>query len=481
MIKIVNVTLNGIKNIKQGSVHFFNDSKYLKNKWEEEEGGHIIGVYGQNGSGKTALIDSFHFLYFLFSPLQNKNVIPNPLISLPSVHTTHSKISIIFYYEKNDIRAEIHYSVTFSRTNDKNSLPISLDKEQLLIKRLSPTKSLPSFDVNLDKVDMNSLLSKDSEFSVGNYIGDIRGKNSEKVFSEVLLLSNEINKAHNTLRSFLISDFFLNYLKKKEDNLSSIYATIIEKLLIQFRNNLFLYTPNDEAISNLVIGEALGHVKTEDEQFFSGSFPISFMGPQVISKKQYQIYTSLVEQINVVLPAFVPDFHVSLLKLDERLLFDGQKGMTVQLVSDVNGKQIPIAAESNGIKKILSICSALLSVFNKEDTWLVVDELDSGVFEYLLGQILEILSGYMKGQMIFTAHNLHPLEVLDKKDIFVTTTNEENRYVQLINIKPSNNKRDYYLRALLVGGQKEELYKETEASRIRLALKRGGKLIEKES
>ena len=72
----------------------------------------------------------------------------------------------------------------------------------------------------------------------------------------------------------------------------------------------------------------------------------------------------------------------------------------------------------------------------------LVDELDSGIFEYLLGEILEILEQRGKGQLIFTSHNLRLLEVLDKNNLVFTTTNENNRYIKLKNVKTNNNLRD---------------------------------------
>jgi hypothetical protein len=107
----------------------------------------------------------------------------------------------------------------------------------------------------------------------------------------------------------------------------------------------------------------------------------------------------------------------------------------------------------------------------------VVDEFDSGVFENLLGQILSVLDNSAKGQILFTSHNLRPLEVLNYKRIYFTTVNSENRYVKLHNVKTTNNVRDFYYRSLKVGGQSEELSDETEASKISASLYKGGELF----
>ena len=47
----------------------------------------------------------------------------------------------------------------------------------------------------------------------------------------------------------------------------------------------------------------------------------------------------------------------------------------------------------------------------------MVDELDSGIYEYLLGECLEVMQDKAKGQLIFTSHNLRPLEILENDSL----------------------------------------------------------------
>lgn len=82
-----------------------------------------------------------------------------------------------------------------------------------------------------------------------------------------------------------------------------------------------------------------------------------------------------------------------------------------------------------------------------------------------------------KGQMLFTSHNLRPLEMLDKANLVFSTTNPENRYIHMQYVKQNNNLRDMYLRSILLGGQKEELYEETDTNQIARAFRRAGKAV----
>ena len=143
-------------------------------------------------------------------------------------------------------------------------------------------------------------------------------------------------------------------------------------------------------------------------------------------------------------------------------------------------KPIPIRMESDGIIKIISILNALIQAFSNSSICLVIDELDAGIFEYLLGELLDIFSKSAKGQLIFTSHNLRALEMLDKESIMFSTVNPDNRYIHMKNVKDSNNLRSMYIRSITLGGQEELIYEETDSLKISRAFRKAGKLLNEE-
>ena len=82
------------------------------------------------------------------------------------------------------------------------------------------------------------------------------------------------------------------------------------------------------------------------------------------------------------------------------------------------------------------------------------------------------MSKSAKGQLIFTSYNLRALEKLKKELVVFTTTNENNRYISLSNAKVSGNLRDFYYRCIMLGGQKEELYDQTNKYEISYAFRK---------
>ena len=136
--------------------------------------------------------------------------------------------------------------------------------------------------------------------------------------------------------------------------------------------------------------------------------------------------------MNIVLEQIIPGLSIKIYELDTELSKDSKPGKRLQLMSERNGKKIPLKYESEGIKKIVSILQLLIVVYNSDSITLAVDELDAGIFEYLLGELLKVISEKGKGQLIFTSHNLRPLETIDKGFIAFTTVNPENRYSHMV-------------------------------------------------
>lgn len=169
----------------------------------------------------------------------------------------------------------------------------------------------------------------------------------------------------------------------------------------------------------------------------------------------------------MVLSQIIPGMELILQSMGEELLEDSSVGVRVQLIRVKGTEQLPLKYESEGIKKIISILHLMIAAYNNPSITLAVDELDSGIYEYLLGELLRIMQNSGRGQLVFTSHNLYPLETLHTSSIVFTTTAPENRYTRLSYIKSSNNLRLRYLREIMLGSDGDaELYQETDNAEI---------------
>ena len=196
----------------------------------------------------------------------------------------------------------------------------------------------------------------------------------------------------------------------------------------------------------------------------------------VIPKESVEIVKKVIYDMNIVLNQIVPGLTISLKNLGVQILENGKTGNKIQLMSQKNSREIPLKYESEGIKKIISILQLFIVIYNQSSITVVIDELDTGIFEYLLGEILRVISEKGKGQLIFTSHNLRPLETLDRGFIAFTTTNPLKRYIRLSSVKENNNLRDFYFRDIVLGEQQEEIYKLTNNAEIAMAFREAGEI-----
>lgn len=186
----------------------------------------------------------------------------------------------------------------------------------------------------------------------------------------------------------------------------------------------------------------------------------------VVSAEVFQAVQTTVATINRVLCQLVPGLSIEVRQLHDETMDSGAAGKRIEVLSHRGEVVVPFRTESEGIKKIVSMLGWLIDVYNDDSSCLVVDEIDSGVFEFLLGELLEVVSQRGRGQLIFTAHNLRALECLPSGCLVFTTVNPQNRYIRFRGSGASNNLRNQYLRAINLGGQKELVYQPTSSADI---------------
>lgn len=207
-----------------------------------------------------------------------------------------------------------------------------------------------------------------------------------------------------------------------------------------------------------------------------GNFLLPLNKPVSIPEEATGLVKNIIDNMNIVLQQLVPGLTIGVVDLGPAVSKEGKIGRLIQLMSLKNEKAIPFQYESEGIKKIVSILQLLIVVYNNSSITVAIDEFDSGIFEYLLGELLNIISEKGKGQLIFTSHNLRPLETIDKGFIAFTTTNPDNRYIRMTNVKVNNNLRDFYYRDIVLGEQSEPVYSPTNNYEIALAFREAGEI-----
>lgn len=93
------------------------------------------------------------------------------------------------------------------------------------------------------------------------------------------------------------------------------------------------------------------------------------------------------------------------------------------------GILIDITEESLGIKRLILYLIYLIPLMNDSDSCLCVDEIDSGIFELLLKELLLATDSTLSGQFVFTAHNFEAINVLQSESVVIATLDDNDRFI----------------------------------------------------
>lgn len=445
-VRIKEVTINDFMNIESGTISFVNpNDNYLMS---------ILGLYGQNGSGKTALINALDILKYAISG----SPVPSEYSECVRVGFPCSTFVYTFLIRKDDESAEeavYTFSMAKEKTADNSSGKVIIFGEVL------KTRLYREKDERMGRI---------IDTSVGDTVSPkskkllLFGKDSDRRLCDIK------EAALKESRSFIFSDEIISLINFKDsDETSVFYYEIIGSLRTFGTDYLFVINTSNNALVamnaeplNFKIGKG------------GGTIAIPINGSTVFPEKELSLIKELLDRINIVLKTIIPGLHISVEDLGETTLYTGDKGVIIRLMSQRDGVKVPFSRESEGIKKLVSILQLLTAVFNNPGVTVAIDELDTSIFEYLLGEILNILSESGQGQLIFTAHNLRPLETLDKGFIAFTTTDRKNRFIRLRNIKETNNLRSLYYRNIVINDNYDNLYDVTRNHEIALAFFEAG-------
>lgn len=459
-VRLKSITIQNFKNVVNGTLSLEHGSNSYKAS--------ILGLYGQNGSGKTALIDALMLLKYALRGL------PVPEQFAEYVNVDAECAYIKYEFKLDDIENNNVYHVNYEiklkkelRQADSNTDlgEVSEQKYKAVLfdevlsysckgtykQNMSPIMDTRTDDVFIPQTKYNELVGKDKETHMN------------------LLVAKKLSAAAS--RSFVFSRELLEVIHKESGNNKHLF--VIDHIVYYGNFELFVInTTNSGLISLNVLPISFKY--DEPMKGISGNLILKLNEPSIISDKAAEVVPKVIENMNTVLSQIVPGLSISVNELEKQTLKNGETGTKIEIISHRNGKRIPLQYESEGIKKIVSVLHLLIAVYNNPSVTVAIDELDAGVFEYLLGEILRIISEKGKGQLIFTSHNLRPLETLNKCFIAFTTTNPENRYIRMNNVKTNNNLRDFYYRDILLGEQAEPVYEMTHNSEIAFAFREAG-------
>lgn len=462
VVEIQAVEIENLKNIEYGMVDF---------RPGRGEGANVVGIYGQNGSGKTALLDSVGILQevLLGKPLSRQ---AGEKISA-DCDRSHLRWVFDMYVPDSDEHLKVNYSFDLVRVTEdpaeagfRNSVQpmpqtvfcrvenevVSVSRktgERLRFRRLIDTTRGEIFGPK----DQFSALTGGGGLRVKTMMHELKQKTAEDG------------------TSFVFSSKFRQFISEHSRDREA--ADILTWLQFFGLSALHVMSAQDAGLSALNM-QPLMYSEGDFLKGSAGSWLLPLTGPARLSPQMYELLQERISNFNYVLERLVPGQRIEIRQRRSEWDEDDREMLVVEVLSSRDGKIFPFRYESEGIKKLVKILELLSQVYARPGVTLAVDELDSGVFEYLLGEILHVIADEGEGQLIFTAHNLYPMERLHPGTVVQTTTDPRNRFTRRKGIRDNHNLRKQYLRDVVLQESEPAVYAPTNTSGIASAMQKIG-------
>ena len=507
MIRINSIELFDFKNVAHGKVQLTGTAD--KNSFAKPS---IVGIYGQNGSGKTSVIEALEIIRLLLGDSQ----LGSSWGECVAQGKDRARIDLDYYlldspseeYESYDhdelngraARYQVLYTVEFSRMRDGS---VYLSSETIKYRNLregSRLMKLAAFKTEIAELFESANDERGETLQEEQLVG-FRFEQAQPVTQWKSLISasgataaiafDQMRyKAAHDGGSFIFSNWMSKWLRgiaplQEKDVLTTNERDAIERYALPLSlivNSTREFSANDMEVVGNIRSSFIGlNFMTLSTRAGSGKRNIDNVLPLVLSQpaellpEDAILLESEVSNINMVMDKVIPGLTF---EVEDHGTTRNEKGELLHRVevNSVRGDvRIPLRLESEGIKKLFSVFELLITVYWDPGACVAIDELDSGIFEFLLGELVDLLGKRGKGQLVFTAHNLRPLEVLSNDSLRFSTTNPENRFIRFSGMRDANNLRDTYYRTIGAGGQEEFVYELTSPYEIDFAMRTAGR------
>ena len=391
----------------------------------------LVAIYGENGSGKTNIVELFEFLKkntiarateFSFAKImeneiQDKEDIVELWKKIRKITLMLEDYRMINESEPTEIEfgfemkgKEGYYYIKFGEKILEEKLYYIIEKQRDLF-----------FHIKKEKqeliINFNSHIFKDERYNqeLKENIEKYWGK-----YSFISLLCNEHMDKNSSYINLRVSEVLLTFIEE------------ILSMSVNVKNNKF-------QLFNASIGKV-----DRVETLGKGTIDIN-------KKEKILKYEKLLKTFFIQAYADIKDVKYIFKKENDKLNYE----LYFSKMIGEKCRDIPISLESTGTRNLLNHIYNLIDALNGEIV--VIDEIDNGVHDYLMKNILNSILHEITGQLIITTHNTLLLETLPKELIYILSVDKKgNKKVQSIkemgiNVQKNNNIRDLYLKGVFGG------------------------------
>lgn len=418
-MKITTIELTNFKSIKHIVVNFAGGHNIKK----------IAAIYGENGAGKSTIIDAFKNLCLSIRTLDNLNNFIKFRDKIMS-QIEDTPMDTNDFLQKSKLQMLTNLKDVFKNCHTIN------EQENTMMKFF--------FSLN-GKVGYYQLSFSDKNELIEEKLYHVKNKNRGILFDikkdKKTVISSEIIKDHNLRAEIenMLSRFWgqhslLAIIASELNNYNNDFIKDnVQHNILAFINGIGKITLYQNSLSSQII---LSSSQLPGKNIEGGEIPL----------ENEKYLTGLEGMLNAVFTAAYSDVI--------KVFYDvtkSNKSINYKLIFQkrIAGRptNIPINLESGGTRRLIQIVPLLIEAIR--GNVVIIDEIDNGIHDLLMILILKALANNIHGQLIFTTHNTQLMNALRSKNVFILNSdNEGEKEVYSLDefgIRSSNNMSKMYL------------------------------------
>ena len=415
---LLNYRVSGIKNLTdEVSLSFYKKTISAPIHTEEYN---IKGIYGVNGSGKSAILESVNIMRNLMTDVNylNNPIVQKNLNEIINKKTSKLSISADFLVKDSQNIYLFRYNINLIKNVMERYI---IDEERLLYKKATSRKD-----------ELDTLLHiKDGEV--------IEIYKEEDTDLMEYFIKKTMNLLSNSSSLILYSEVMSNSDEFKTRRVSFLGMCLWALRIVA--ENIYIYMDQSDNHVNYFLSDILLEEKDLDfttiinqaKRLNANKLNIFHINFDTVEKNAYSKYESIVKRLYNFIKIFKPE----LLDIDIDRKENGDVYVcSLNMVYD--NYSISTEFESTGIKKLIKLF-IYLDIMTKGGI-VFIDELDSNLHDVYLCALLEYLMDFGRGQLCFTTHNVGPMDILKKhkKSIdFLSVDNKIYSWTSNGNYSPS--------------------------------------------
>lgn len=418
MIYLLNLKVSGIKNIKDEiSIDFY--KKTIDKSFDPSEY-RIKAIYGENGSGKSAIMTSVKILkdVVIRGSYLSETGTQFFLDELINKITKEFKITCEFIIDYDDFNLIYEYSFTLGKGLNGN------------------------YELIHESLKNRSAKYANSKFQTIYEIqnGEIISLKSNKEEKELLTRKTLNLLSKSTMLHLYLDVVGIDKNEPISNDMDVIFPHVLWSLILVVSLKVHLNTEDQHELYFIkkIVREAGWDKASENELIKERVDMYASVNEKEILKEDYDDYEEKVQRLTGFIKIFKQD--LTNIEIEKK---DNGESFLCELILNYGDYKINKEFESTGIKKLIDLYDCF-SMASKSGI-VFIDEMDSNLNDIYLCKLIEFFMYYGKGQLCFTTHNLDPMSVLKNNKYSIDFLSSDNHVVPWVkngNFTPDNSYRN---------------------------------------